>query len=278
MVGIIGYSSIADNGAKMITEHRFFVNFDKYRFLLNELVKRDIKTKYRKSVLGILWSFFEPLFTMIVLTAVFSTLFKGRGVENYPVYLLTGRLIFTFFSAGSKMAMLSIKSSAFIFKTVYIPKYMYALSAILSNFVTFVLSLIVLFGVMVFTNAPFTIYIVFASLPILFLVMFTLGVGLIMATVNVFFRDMEHLYGVFLTAMMYATPIFYPPDIIPESLSFMQTYNPVYAVIECCRSCFMDGTLYDPGRLLFAGASAVVALVIGIFVFYKYQDKFILHT
>ena len=260
-----------------ITSHKFLYNFRKYRFLLYQLVIRDIKIKYRKSVLGVFWSFLEPLLTMIVLTIIFSTIFKGWGIENYPVYILTGRLVFVFFAGGSKGALLSIRSSANILKTVYVPKYLYSLSTVISNFVTFLLSLLVLFLVMAVTNAPFTIYIIFTSLPIMALLFFTIGVGLIMATVNVFFRDLEHLYGVFLTLLMYATPIFYPPQIVPASFRFIQDYNPLYAVISCCRSVFIEGVMYDPGQLLFATISAVITLIIGLALFYKYQDKFILH-
>lgn len=261
-----------------ITGHRFLQNFGKYRYLLYQLVIRDIKTKYRRSVLGVFWSFLEPLLTMIVLTIIFSTFFKGFGVENYPVYLLTGRLIFTFFAGGSNAAMRSIRGSAGILKTVYLPKYIYSLSAVLSNFVTFLLSLVVLFLVMAATNAPFTIYIIFTSLPILALLLFTIGIGLIMTTINVFFRDIEHLYGVFLTILMYATPIFYPPSIVPASFRFIQDYNPIYAVISCCRSVFLYGELYDPHQLLFALVSAAIALIVGLGLFYRYQDKFLLHV
>ena len=173
--------------------------------------------------------------------------------------------------------MSSIKSSASILKTIYVPKYMYSLSAILSNFVTFLLSLIVLFIVMIATNVDFTIYIIFASLPILALLLLTIGVGLIVGTANVFFRDIEHLYGVFIMLLMWALPIFYPPEIVPESFRFIQYYNPLYAVISCCRSSFLYGTLYNPLNLLFAMASGVIALIIGMILFYKYQDKFIHH-
>ena len=264
----------------MITEniinHRFTVNFQKYRYLLSQLVKRDIKIKYRRSVLGILWSFLNPLLTMIVLTIIFSTFF-ARNIENYPVFFLTGKLVFDFYAGGSKSAMSSVINNAATIKTIYVPKYMYSLAVILSNFVTFLLSLIILFGVMVFTNVQFTIYLIFASLPILFLLIFTIGMGLILATVTVFFRDIEHLYSVFLTMLMYATPIFYPPEIVPESIKFIQTLNPLYAIISCVRSSFMYGTLFDPSQLLFAALSAVSALVIGIILFYKYQDRFVLY-
>ena len=192
----------------MITDHRFIANFKRYKFLLSQLVERDIKIKYRRSVLGIFWSFLQPLLMMVVLTIVFSQLFKNN-IENYPVYLLTGKLIFDFFSQGTRSAMMSI-TKAEILKKVYIPKYMYTLSTIISSFVTFLLSLVVLFMVMVVTNVDFTIYIIFTSLPILALLVFTVGVGLILATATLFFRDIEHLYGVFVTLLMYGTPIFYP--------------------------------------------------------------------
>lgn len=259
-----------------VNKHRFIVNFKKYRYLLNQLVKRDIKIKYRRSILGIFWSFLEPLLMMIILTIIFSTVFK-RNIPNFPVYYLIGMLMYQFFAGGTKGAMNSIKSSSSILKTIYVPKYIYPLSAVLSNFVTFLLSLVVLFMVMVATNVNFTIYIIFASLPILALLLLTIGVGLIVGTINVFFRDMEHLYGVFIMMLMWAIPIFYPPEIVPASFRFIQYCDPIYAAISCCRSVFLNGTLYNPLDLLFAMTSGVAVLIIGIVLFYKYQDKFILH-
>jgi len=259
-----------------IRRHRFFVNFNKYRFLLNQLVKRDIKIKYRRSILGIFWSFLEPLASMVVITIIFSTLFS-RNIENFPVYYLCGALAYQFFAAGTNGSMRSMISNAGILKTIYIPKYLYSLSAVLSNFVTFLLSLIVLLGVMAVTNAPFTMYIIFASLPILALLLLTVGVGLIMATINVFFRDIQYLYGIFLMLLMYLTPIFYPPQIVPVSWRFIQDYNPLFAIIQCFRSSFLDGTLYSTQDLIFGMGSGIVALIIGIIIFYKFQDKFILY-
>lgn len=261
----------------MLTDHRFLANFNNYRFLLSQLIKRDIKIKYRRSVLGIFWSFLEPLLSMIVLTIIFSTLFKGFGVQNYPVYLLTGRLVFSLLQNGSMAAMRSIITNGSYLSSLYVPKYIYPLSVVISNFVTFFLSLVVLLIVMLVTNAPITIYIIFASLPIVFLLLFTIGVGLILATVTVFFRDIEHLYGVFVMLWMYATPIFYPANIVPESWRWIQTINPMYAIIECCRSSFLYGTLYDPGQLLFAAIASIVTLLFGMILFYKYQNKFVLH-
>ena len=217
-----------------------------------------------------------PLLSMVVLTIIFSTFFQ-RAIPNFPVYYLTGILVYQFFSEGTNGAMRSIKSSSSIIKTMYVPKYMYSLSSILSSFVTFLLSLVVLFIVMLATHVDFTIYMILAVLPFVALLLLTIGMGLIVATINVFFRDMEHLYGVFLMMLMWAMPIFYPANIVPESFRFIQYCNPLYAVISCCRSSFLYGAVYDPMQLLFAMVSGVVALIIGIALFYKYQDRFILY-
>ena len=260
----------------VLSEHRFIANFSKYRYLLIELVKRDIKIRYRRSVLGIFWSFLNPLLMMIVLTIIFQTFF-AHNIANYPVYMLTGKIVFDFYGSGSTAAMRSIKGNAAIIKKVYVPKYMYSLSTVLSNFVTFALSLIVLFGVMIATNAIFSVYILFAILPIFLLFIFTTGVGLVLATVTVFFRDMEHLYSVFVTMLMYGSAIFYPIDIVPESYRFLFELNPVYAMMSLCRDSFLYGRMFDLNTLLYSAVVSVVMLVLGIVLFYKYQDKFILY-
>jgi lipopolysaccharide transport system permease protein len=259
-----------------IVSHRFFANFKKYRFLLTELVKRDIKIKYRRSVLGIFWSFLEPLLFMIVLTIIFSTLFKAK-IANYPVYLLTGRLAYTFFAQGTSGSMFSIYKNASIIKKIYVPKYMYTLGVTISSLITFLLSFVVLFLVMFVTNAPFTWFILLAIVPLILILIFTIGVGLILATLTVFFRDIEHLYAVFLTLLMYGSAIMYPPNIIPANYQFLLTYNPLYASIVLFRDCFMYGQWFDPFTLVFAIISSFAALAIGTVFFYKFQDKFILY-
>jgi len=260
----------------MISDHRFIANFQKYKFLLNQLIKKDIKIRYRNSTLGIFWSFLEPLLGMVIMTIIFGYFFK-HSLPNFPVYYLIGRVVFDLFATGSVGAMKSIISNANIIKSVYVPKYLYAVSAVLSSFVTFLLSLIILFAVMIVTNVQFTIYMIFATLPIIILLLLTLGVGLILATVTVFFRDIEHLYGVFVLMLMYGSAIFYPASIIPQEYNFILTLNPIYAIISCLRTVLMDGKLYDPTTLLYAAVFAVVSLVIGIGVFYKYQNKFLLY-
>lgn len=257
-------------------QHRFLTNFSKYKYLLIELVKKDIKIKYRRSVLGIFWSFLEPLLYMIVLTIIFSTLFKNR-IENYPVYILTGRLVFAFFASSTQAAMRSIYGNAGTIKKLYVPKYIFTLGVTISNMVTFLLSLIVLFAVMIVTNAPFTLYILLSVVPMTLMFIFTIGIGLILATFTVFFRDIEHLYGVFITLLLYGSAIFFPPEIIPESFRILLYINPVFVYIDLFRDAYLYTTWFDPLQLLYGVAVAIAALVIGMIVFYKNQDKFILH-
>lgn len=256
--------------------HRFFVNFFKYRYLLTELVKKDIKIRYRRSVLGIFWSFMEPLLYMIVLTVIFSTLFH-RSIPNYPVYLLTGRLVFSFFSSGTNSSMRSIHGNAGTIKKLYVPKYMFTLGTTFSNLVTFILSFVVLFAVMIATHAPFTLYILTAAIPTVLLLMFTIGVGLILATVAVFFRDIEHLYGVFTTLLLYGSAIFFPVEIVPPQYQIFLYLNPIFSYISLFRDAFITGTWFAPFQLIYGTVAAVAALTIGIIVFYKYQDRFILY-
>lgn len=260
-----------------IFQHRFISNFVKYRFLLVELVKRDIKIKYRRSVLGIFWSFLEPLLFMIVLTIIFSTFFS-RNIENYPVYLLTGRLVFMFYSQATNGSMMSIKNNAPTIKKLYVPKYIFTISQSISALVTYLLSLIVLVLVMIATGAPLTLYIALFLVPTMLLLIFNIGVGLILATINVFFRDIEHLYGVFLTLLMYGSAIFFPAEIIPANFQWLLTWNPIYAMIKLSRDIFLYGQFFDTFSLIFATVSAFGALIIGAYLFYKYQDKFILYV
>lgn len=250
--------------------------FSKYKSLLSELVRRDIRNKYRNSVLGVLWSLLDPLLQMIVLTIVFSTLF--HRVHDYPVYYLTGQLTYGLFRGGSTQAMKSLIGSANIWKTIYVPKYLYALSAVLSNFVTFMFSIVILFVIMLVLRVEFTVYIIFASLPILITLIMALGAGLILGTLNVFFRDVEHLYSVFCLMLMYALPVFYPPDILPPQFKFIQTYNPLYYLLMCVRDCFYYGKLYSLTDILIPTVAAFVLLGLGIIMLRKYQDKFILYV
>lgn len=252
-------------------------NFKKYRFLLSELVIKEIKLKYRRSYLGILWTLLEPFLTMIVLSIVFGS-FYGKDDRTFPIYVLTGRLLYAYFSNATKAAMKSIRTNGQMIKKVYVPKYIYPLSSVLSQFVTFLISLIVLIGVGAYLRIKPTVYMLEAVIPLINLFILVLGVGLILATLAVFFRDMEYLWGVLLMMIMYCSAIFYSPEkVIETGYGWILTYNPLYAIILNFRYTVMDGIPLDLHALLYSGTFSAAALIIGVILFYKNQDKFILN-
>ncbi len=251
-------------------------DFMRYRYLLWELVKKGIKLKYRRSYLGILWSLVEPLLTMIVLTVIFGTLF-GNNDKTFAVYVLSGRLLYSFFSQATNAALRSIRGNAGMIKKVYVPKYLYPLSGVLFNYVIFLLSLVVLAAVSLVLGVMPTVYTLQVIVPLLLLLVFSFGVGMILATVGVFFRDMEYLWSVILMLIMYTCAIFYYPERLLESnMWWLLKCNPLYCLIACFRD-GLFGRMMDMRMLLFAGVSSVAVLVLGVWVFYKKQDEFILH-
>lgn len=257
---------------------RYLNNFMKYKFLLYELVKKNIKLKYRRSYLGILWTLIEPLLTMMVLTFIFGS-FLARGDEQFPVYILSGRLLFSFFSGSTKSALKSVSGNSSMIKKVYVPKYIYVISAVLSNFVTFLISLIVLFGVSIVLKVKPTVYLSGAVIPLIILFIMTLGVGLILATLSVFFRDVEYIWSVVSMLIMYASAIFYPVErVIKGGNGWVFDVNPVYMCIANFRNCVLYGVPMNTQYLLFSAVFALVILALGAFLFYRQQDKFILYV
>ena len=249
--------------------------FDTYSeklFLLRQLVKRDLTSKYKDSVLGILWSFFNPLLIMLVFTAIFSMLF-GRNIENYPVYFLSGRLIYDFYNAATKGAMNSIKRNAGLLKKIYVPKYMFSVSAICYEFVNFLISFVILFGVMLITGAQFHLTAFLAVIPIALLVILIFGAGLILAVCNTYFSDVGYLYNVFTLVLMYASALFYPIEIVPAKVQVLFTLNPVYSAITCFRECVVYGILPDLSTLAYLAAFAFTLFGIGFILFNIYEKK-----
>lgn len=251
-------------------------NFMKFRPLLGELVTRDIKTKYRRSVLGVLWTLLNPLLMMIVLSVVFSNLFRFN-IENYPLYILSGQVIYNFFSEGTSRSMSAVIDNASLIKKVYIPKYLFAFSRILSSFINLMASFCALILVMIFTKARLHYTVIFAVIPILLLAVFSTGVGLFLSSIAVKFRDMIHLYGVFLVALNYLCPIIYPMSILPAKVAFLVNLNPLTQILMVFREVVIYGVLPDPMKILYGLAAGIVAMIIGLYVFYKNQDKFILN-
>lgn len=257
--------------------NRVWKNFDKYRFLLRELVKKDIKLKYRSSYLGILWTLLEPMLTTLVLWYVFSGWY-GRGGENFPVYILTGRLMYSFFANSTKAAMKSIRSNSAMIKKVYVPKYIYPLSSILSNFVIFLISLVILVLAMLVFQVQITFYLLQMVVPLFLALVLSMGIGMILATMAVFFRDLEYLWSVILMMIMYASAIFY--DISSKKFidkaPILKVANPLFDIITNFRDAVFGRPLSHE-ELFLSIIYSFGSLIIGILLFYRKQDKFILN-
>lgn len=251
-------------------------NFKKFQPLLQELVARDIKIKYRRSALGVLWTLLNPLCMMIVLSVVFSNLFKF-DVENFPLYLLSGQVIFTFFSDSTTSSMSAIINNSSLIKKIYVPKYLFVLSRIFSSFINLMASFTALLLVMVATRAELHWTVLLVPIPLFLLVTFCLGIGLILSAITVKFRDIMHLYSVFTTALMYLTPVIYPLSILPGWLLPIVRLNPITNILLMFRDVMINNSLLDIPSLIIAILEAACALVIGLRVFYKNQDEFILN-
>ena len=248
----------------------------KYRFLIRQLVARDFRTKYKRSVLGMFWSFLNPLLTMLVQYFVFSTIFKN-DVPNFAAYLIIGTVMFNFFSEACGMALGSIVGNASLITKVYMPKYIYPLTRVMSSGVNLVISLIPLLIVCVLTGVEFHKSAVLAFYFLVCLMVFSLGLGLLLSASMVFFRDTQFLWGVLSMIWMYATPIFYPETILPENFNFVLRINPLYHFLKNARLCILNGLSPEPAIYVQCFLIALGALLIGALVFRKSQDRFVLY-
>ncbi len=242
-------------------------------FLLEETVKKNFSAKYKDSFLGILWSVLKPLLIMILLTIIFSTLF-GNRVENYPVYFLSGKCIYDFFTTATNLSMNSMKSNQNILKTTSAPKYIFVVGSVLSEFINFIITLIILILVMIITKATFYFTIIPLSvIPIISLLMITTGISLIISIFRVYYTDVEHLWSVVTLMIMYASAIFYPMDIIPEPFYDYVILNPLYWIIDQFRSFAIYGTIPDTLYLINSLLLSAIILVFGIIIFKKYEKR-----
>ena len=255
---------------------RLIAAFQRYGFLMRQLISRDFKTKYKRSVLGVLWSFLNPLLTMLVQYVVFSTLFKS-DIPNFALYLLTGIVCFNFFNEATTMSLQSIVGNATLITKVYVPKYIYPVSRVLSSTVNLLLAMIPLFAVMLLTRTPVRPAILLLPFGIICLVALCIGMGFFLSTCMVFFRDTQFLWGVLSMLWRYATPIFYPESIIPAQLMTLYKCNPLYHIIRFFRIVLIDGVSPEPKAYVLCLIASMVPLAIGAVIFKKYQDRFVLN-
>lgn len=252
------------------------VSFRKYSFLLNQLVRRDFKVKYRGSVLGVLWSILNPLLNMIVLSIVFSQVFKAVG--NYKMYLLSGIVIFSYFSDATSVAVNSIVGNFGLITKVYFPKFILPLSKVLSSAINLVNSLIVFIILGSFMGISIWAGYLLIPYVMICLLIFSIGVSFIVSAAQVFFRDTQHLYGVLMMVWMYSTPILYPIDIIPSTVLPIFKANPLYIFIDFLRQITLYGVVPKTESFVLCAVWSIVMFIIGAILFVKNQKKFIYYT
>lgn len=249
----------------------------KYEFLFEELVKRDLKKKYKRTVLGMAWSVLSPLLTLIVMKLVFTQFF-GRTMEHYTTYIFAGTLIFSYFSESSSQGMMALMGNASIFSKVTVPKYLFLLSKNVQTLINFAITLCVFFLFCVMDHITFTWKFLLLLYPIVFLLLFNIGLGLILSALFVFFRDIQYLWSVFTQLLMYMSAIFYSIDEYSYTTQCLFLLNPVYLFIRYFRKIVIDAKIPTLWFHLLMLADVVVVLGIGCWMYKKYNTKFLYYV
>ena len=245
----------------------------RYRDLIWMLVVRDLKVRYRRSVIGFLWTMLQPLMTMVVLHAVFSSIFKF-DIRNFPVYALSGIMFWNFFSQSITVSMNSLKNHAHILQKVPVPLAIFPVTTVISGVINLHFTLVPLFAILVATGHPIGPSLFFLPVAILVATLFTLGAGLLLSPLAVFFSDVVELVGVVLTMLYFLTPIFYPLSIVSErSWFWVVRYNPIRSILEIFRDPIYLRKIPPLDHLTWAMAVTVVVLVLGAVVFHRSSAK-----
>ena len=243
-----------------------------YFFAIRELTSREIKRKYARSYLGILWSVLNPLLSMTIISLIFSTMFK-RSIDNFPLYYLTGQTMWSFFSTATNTSMNALVDNKNLLIKGRLPKYAFVLSRIYTAVVNLGYSLVAyLIMLIVFQAMPCWMMLLF-PLDLLLLLLFAMGIGFVLSILYVFFADIKYLYSVLLTLWMYLSAIFYPVDRLPEYMTKVLEYNPIYLSIYIARDCMVYGNIPDLIAWVKLAAWAIGSLAVGIHVFKKYENN-----
>lgn len=254
-----------------------FKQLKKHQFLFEELVKRDFKKKYKRTVLGMAWSVLSPLLTLLVMRLVFSQFF-GRTMEHYTTYLFCGNLVFAFFNESASQGMTSLLDNSGIFTKVNVPKYMFLLSKNVQCLLNFGLTLCVFFVLCVLDHITFTWKFILLLVPICGLVLFNIGLGLILSALFVFFRDVQYLWSVFTTLLMYMSAIFYTVDSFGPVIQKVFMLNPVYVFISYFRKIVIYGTIPELWHHLIMLLDILVMVGIGCWMYKKNNHKFLYYV
>lgn len=244
-----------------------------YRDLIRQLIRRDVLTRYKRSLLGVAWTMLNPLGMMVVLTLAFSGLF--RGTQSYPVYVLSGIIAWTFLAQTTTSAMSQLTWGGVLFHRIYLPRTTFAIASIGTGLVNLVLSLIPLALVMAITGSPLRPTVLLLPVSIVLLALFALGLGLFLSSLAVYFPDIAEMYQIVLLAWMYLTPIIYPEHVVPEAYRWwMFNLNPMYHLVQLFRLPLYGGVWPSVTQLLLAVAVALIAVAVGWLVFTRRADEF----
>ncbi len=247
----------------------------RYRDLVLALVARELKVRYRRSAIGFLWTMLQPLLMMLVLQVVFSSVFRMElDFGNYPVYALAGLLFWNFFSQSILASMNSLRGNAPLLRKLPIPKEVFPLATVISGVINLCLALVPLFLILIITGHKLTTALFFLPVSILLAGLFTLGAGLLLSPLSVFFSDVVEMIGVALSILMYMTPVIYPMKILEGSKYLpLVRFNPVRSIMEVFRDPIYQGEIPPMTHLAVCGGIAVGVFVIGAFVFRRSSDR-----
>lgn len=277
--GILATSAATKSGKLISGKDAWYPPAKRDRFIIQQLVSKDFKLRYRRSVLGVAWSVLNPLLMMIVMSAVFSTFMRyaDDSIGCYPLYLILGNTAFQLMSDATSQGLTSIIGAASLLKKVKINRYVFPVQKVLSAAVNYVFSLIAIFIVMLFFQIPLTPLALLLPVALVLLVLFSIGLSLLLSALAVFFRDVIHLWSVVLTAWTYATPLFYPASILPHWMQVFESFNPIYLYVTFIRDILLWQTLPTLSLVIRCVVWALASLALGYVVFHRHEHKFILY-
>jgi ABC-2 type transport system permease protein len=248
-----------------------------YRELIWALAMKELRVRYKRSVLGFVWALLNPLLMMIVLTLVFGTIMRF-SIDHYAIFLLSMLLPWTFFTQALTYSVESVVGNADLLKKVHIAKVVFPVAAVVSNIVNFLLSLIPLALLVLVLRFPLHWTWIYLPVPMLGLFLFTLGTSLFLAAINVFFRDISHIIQILLSAWFYFSPIIYSLDFIPAKHRWLFKLNPMLYVLNGFRLSIYYGLLPQLTSVAMSLACGVAAVLIGYGVFRRYQESFVFYV
>ena len=270
-------SALTIAAALFVTDGRRFIKIKRYRFLFEELVKRDFTLKYKRTILGMLWSILSPLMNLLIMWLVFNRLL-GSSLEHYVIYLFSGQMIFSYFSDATTQGMTSLLDNASIFTKINVPKYLFLFSKNVSSLINFGLTLVVYFIFVLMDglrpNVPYLMLIY----PVACLVVFNLGIGMILSALFVFFRDMQYLWGILTQLIMWLSAIFYPITTFPYEIQSVFLLNPLYLFIRYFRKVVIESAIPSVGFHLLMGGYAAAAMAIGCWFYKRYNHEFLYYV